>query len=68
MSERKVKRAYGYARVSTPSQDLDAQIEKIQKFCTYRGIERMEREPSGPGRLRGGRTAHRCSGCAMLIS
>jgi DNA invertase Pin-like site-specific DNA recombinase len=41
MSERKVKRAYGYARVSTPSQDLDAQIEKIQKFCTYRGIELM---------------------------
>lgn len=28
MSERKMKRAYGYARVSTLSQDLDAQMEE----------------------------------------
>ena len=41
MSERKMKRAYGYARVSTLSQDLDAQIEKIRRFCDYRGIELM---------------------------
>ena len=34
-------KVYGYARVSSLSQDLDLQISEIKKYCGYRNLELM---------------------------
>lgn len=41
MPDQKIKKAYGYARVSTPQQSLDLQEETIMKHCKYRDIDLM---------------------------